>query len=98
MPAQGKHCMGMEGIIKEGDEIFQENMDPAVMDAALIAAAQKVEHYEIAGYGTARAFAQALGHQQAARLLDQTANEEGQTDKKLTTMAEDHINRRAEQG
>lgn len=98
LPAQGKHCMGMEGIIKEGDEAIQEASDPAVRDAALIAAAQKVEHYEISGYGTARTFAQALGHQEAARLLDQTVNEEGQTDKKLTAMAESHVNQRAKAG
>lgn len=97
MPAQGKHCMGMEGLLKEGDEIFQEEMEPGVKDAALIAAAQKVEHYEISGYGTARSYAQALGHQKIADLLDQTANEEGETDKLLTTMAESHINRRAKQ-
>jgi ferritin-like metal-binding protein YciE len=95
MPAEGKHCKGMEGLIKEGQEIMQEEMDPAVRDAALIAAAQKVEHYEISGYGTARSYAQALGHQRIAELLEQTANEEGETDKLLTTMAEDHINRRA---
>lgn len=95
MPARGKHCKGMEGLLKEGQEIMKEEMDPAVMDAALIAAAQKVEHYEISGYGTARSYAQALGHQNAAKMLDQTANEEGKTDKMLTTMAEDHINKRA---
>ena len=95
MPAKGKHCKGMEGLIKEGQEMMKEEMDPAVMDAALIAAAQKVEHYEISGYGTARSYAQALGHQNAARMLDQTADEEGRTDKMLTTMAEDHINKRA---
>jgi ferritin-like metal-binding protein YciE len=95
MPAQGKHCKGMEGIIKEGNEMMKEMADPMVKDAALIAAAQKVEHYEIAGYGTARAYAQALGHENIASLLDQTAKEEGQTDKKLTRLAEGHINTRA---
>lgn len=95
MPAQGKHCKGMEGLIKEGDEVMKEEMEPSVRDAALIAAAQKVEHYEISGYGTARTFAQQLGHQNIAQLLDQTVNEEGQTDKKLTAMAESHINVRA---
>jgi ferritin-like metal-binding protein YciE len=95
LPARGKHCAGMEGLIKEGQEVMEENMDPEVMDAALIAAAQKIEHYEISGYGTARAYAQALGHTNAARLLDQTANEEGQTDKKLTALAESHINMKA---
>lgn len=95
MEAKGKKCKGMEGLIKEGDEMMKEEMEPQVMDAALIAAAQKIEHYEISGYGTARAYAQALGHQNIARLLDQTADEEGQTDKKLTTLAEGHINARA---
>ena len=60
MPAKGKHCKGMEGLIADGQEIMKENMDPSVKDAALIAAAQKIEHYEISGYGTARTFAQAL--------------------------------------
>jgi ferritin-like metal-binding protein YciE len=95
MPLQGKHCMGMEGIIKEGNEMMQEMADPMVKDAALIAAAQKVEHYEIAGYGTARAYAQALGHPNIAKLLDQTADEEGAADKKLTMLAESHINVKA---
>jgi ferritin-like metal-binding protein YciE len=93
--ARGKHCAGMEGLIKEGEETLKEQMDPDVKDAALIAAAQKIEHYEISGYGTARTFAQALGHQSFVRLLDTTANEEGQTDKKLTLLAESHINARA---
>jgi ferritin-like metal-binding protein YciE len=95
MPAEGKHCKGMEGLIKEGDEVMKEPMDMAVKDAALIAAAQKVEHYEISAYGTARTFAQALGHQDFARLLDQSADEEGMTDKKLTAMAEGHVNAKA---
>ncbi len=92
---KSKHCKGMEGILKEGDEMMSEAVDPAVKDAAMIAAAQKVEHYEIAGYGTARAYAQALGHQNFASLLDQTANEEGQADKKLTSIAEGHVNTQA---
>ncbi len=95
MTNKSKHCKGIEGIIKEGDEVMHEVSDPAVKDAALIAAAQKVEHYEIAGYGTARTFAQQLGRQNFAQLLDQTANEEGQADKKLTTIAEGHINTKA---
>jgi ferritin-like metal-binding protein YciE len=95
MPVKGKHCKGIEGIIQEGNEMMQEMADPMVKDAALIAAAQKVEHYEIAGYGTARAYAQALGHQSIAKLLDQTADEEGQADKKLTKLAESHINAKA---
>lgn len=95
VPAQGKHCKGMEGLIKEGEEMMQEASDPKVRDAAMIAAAQKVEHYEIAGYGTARTYAQALGHQNIARMLDETANEEGQADKMLTKIAEGHINQQA---
>jgi ferritin-like metal-binding protein YciE len=95
MPVKGKHCAGMDGLIKEGEEVLKEEMDPQVKDAALIAAAQKIEHYEISGYGTARTYAQALGHQEFARMLDTTANEEGQTDKKLTMLAETQINARA---
>ncbi|NLG96658.1 MAG: ferritin-like domain-containing protein [Chloroflexi bacterium] len=95
MEAKGKRCKGMEGLIKEGDEMIQEAGDPMVKDAALIASAQKIEHYEISGYGTARAYAQALGHQNIARVLDQIANEEGQADKKLTALAEGHINMQA---
>lgn len=97
MQSKGKHCKGMEGLIKEGDEIMKENMKPEVKDAALIAAAQKIEHYEISGYGTARTFAQQLGHQNIAQMLDQTAKEEGQTDKKLTSLAESHVNAQAKQ-
>jgi len=93
--SKGKRCVGMEGLIKEGDEVMKEAADPMVRDAALIGAAQKVEHYEIAGYGTARAYAQALGHQNFAKMLDQTADEEGQADKKLTMIAEGHINAKA---
>jgi ferritin-like metal-binding protein YciE len=95
LPVQGKHCAGMEGLIKEGSEVMTESMDSEVMDAALIAAAQKIEHYEIASYGTARAYAQVLGHQNFSQLLDMTANEEGMADKKLTSLAEKHINQRA---
>lgn len=92
MDPKGKKCVGMQGLIKEGEEIMKEAGDPDVMDAGLIAAAQKIEHYEISGYGTVRAYAQALGHQNIAGILDQTLKEEGQTDKKLTAMAEGHIN------
>lgn len=95
MPKRGKHCKGMEGLIEEGKEVMEEPIEPEVLDAALIAAAQKVEHYEITGYGTARAYAQALGHSEVTRMLDLTANEEGETDKKLTALAESHINRKA---
>jgi ferritin-like metal-binding protein YciE len=95
LPAKGKHCKGMEGLIKEGEEKLKEEMTPEVRDAALIGAAQKIEHYEISGYGTARTYAHTLGHDNIAKMLDQTANEEGQTDKKLTQLAESKINPQA---
>ena len=97
MTPQTKKCFGMQGIIKEGEEAMHETADPAVKDAALIAAAQKVEHYEISGYGSARTYANALGHHNIAKLLDQTLEEEGNTDKKLTSIAEGHVNSRAKQ-
>jgi ferritin-like metal-binding protein YciE len=84
---RGKKCKGMEGLLEEGKEMMQEDMDPEVMDAALIAAAQRVEHYEIAGYGTVRTYAQLLGEDQHVKLLQQTLDEEGNTDKKLTQLA-----------
>ncbi len=84
---RGKKCKGMEGLLEEGKEMMQEDMDPEVMDAALIAAAQRVEHYEIAGYGTVRTYAQLLGENQHVKLLQQTLDEEGNTDKKLTQLA-----------
>jgi ferritin-like metal-binding protein YciE len=89
---RGKKCVGMEGLIKEAEEIMQEDMESDVMDAGLIAAAQKVEHYEIASYGTARTYAQTLGHKDAAKLLQKTLDEESQTNEKLTKLAESHIN------
>jgi ferritin-like metal-binding protein YciE len=89
---RGKKCVGMEGLIKEAEEIMEEDMESDVMDAGLIAAAQKVEHYEIASYGTARTYAQTLGHKDAARLLQKTLDEESQTNEKLTKLAESHIN------
>jgi ferritin-like metal-binding protein YciE len=89
---RGKKCKGMEGLIEEGKEVMQEEMDPDVLDAALIASAQKVEHYEIAGYGTARTYAKLLGDNQAAKLLQQTLDEEGEADKLLTQLAESSIN------
>jgi ferritin-like metal-binding protein YciE len=78
----------MEGVIEEGKEAMQEDMEPDVLDAALIAAAQKVEHYEMAGYGTVRTYARLLGDNQAAKLLQQTLDEEGDADKTLTKIAE----------
>jgi ferritin-like metal-binding protein YciE len=92
---EGKKCMGMQGLIKEGNEVMQEASDPDVKDAAMIAAAQKIEHYEISGYGTARTYANALGHQNFAQMLDMTLDEEAKTDKKLTKLAEGHINAKA---
>ena len=85
----------MKGLLEEGEELLKENAEPEVLDAGLIAAAQRVEHYEIAGYGTARTFAQRLGRQDAARLLQETLDEEAATDKKLTQLAEQNINRKA---
>jgi ferritin-like metal-binding protein YciE len=87
----GKKCKGMEGLIEEGKEMMGE-LDDEALDAGLIGAAQKVEHYEIAAYGTARAHAEMLGYSKVARLLQQTLNEEGATDKKLTQLAESIIN------
>ncbi|MBA2452044.1 MAG: ferritin-like domain-containing protein [Chloroflexia bacterium] len=95
----GVKCKGMEGLIKEGEEAINEDATPAVKDAALIAAAQRVEHYEIAGYGTARTFAKHLKNDTAAKLLQQTLDEEGKTDQQLTKLAESgaHINELAMQ-
>ena len=88
----GKKCKGMEGLIEEGKEIMEELDDENAIDAGLIGAAQKAEHYEIAGYGTARTHAEMLGYSRIAKLLQQTLNEEGATDKKLTALAESVIN------
>jgi ferritin-like metal-binding protein YciE len=93
--AAAKTCEAMKGLVSESKEVIDARGNPDVKDAALIAAAQRVEHYEIAGYGTARTFAQRLGRHDAARLLQQTLDEEGATDKKLTQLAEANINRQA---
>ena len=85
---KGKKCKAMEGLIEEGKELMQEDAEPEVLDAGLIAAAQRVEHYEIAGYGCVRTYAQLLGNEEAAELLQQTLNEEADTDKTLTKLAE----------
>jgi ferritin-like metal-binding protein YciE len=90
-----KTCDAMKGLIKEGQQVIDATGDPDVKDAALIAAAQRVEHYEIAGYGCARMFAEHLGKQEAAQLLQETLDEEAATDKKLTQLAEQSINRQA---
>ena len=92
MKMTGKKCKGMEGLIEEGKELMAEDLDENAIDAGLIGAAQKVEHYEIAAYGTARTHAELLGYNKVARLLQQTLNEEGNTDKKLTQLAESIIN------
>ena len=93
---RGKKCEGMEGLIKEGKELIQEKPDEDVLDAGLIAAAQHVEHYEMAGYGTMRTYAKQMGLTEHARLLQTTLDEEGETDKKLTRLAERRINIEAE--
>lgn len=95
--ASGKKCLGMEGLVKEGAETMSEDYEDALMDAAIIGAAQRVEHYEIAAYGTARAFAEQLGESEHVSLLEQTLEEEKQTDEKLTQLAE-QINAEAGQG
>ena len=89
---KGKKCVGMEGLIEEGKEIMTEAEDPGVLDAGMIGAAQKVEHYEIAGYGTASAHARQLGFNNAVKLLEKTLEEEKLTDEKLTKLAENQVN------
>jgi ferritin-like metal-binding protein YciE len=95
--ATGTKCLGMEGLVKEGAETMSEGYEDALMDAAIIGAAQKVEHYEIAGYGTVRTFAELLGENEHVSLLEQTLEEEKETDQKLTQLAEE-INSQAAQG
>ena len=94
--ATGKKCLGMEGLVKEGAETIQEDYEDTVMDAAVIGAAQRVEHYEIAAYGTAKEFAQQLGEDEHVSLLQQTLDEEKQTDERLTQLAEE-INPQAQE-
>lgn len=93
--ARGKKCKGMEGLIEEGKEKLEEDSEPEVLDAALIASAQKVEHYEIAAYGCLRTYAELLGYSGAAQLLQQTLQEEEAADKKLTQLGESGINQAA---
>lgn len=88
-------CKGMEGIIDEGAEVLAIDGDPEVKDAAIVAAAQRVEHYEIASYGSARNFAQRVGRADVADVLQQTLNEEGDTDHRLTSIAESSVNPQA---
>ena len=94
--AAGKKCLGMEGLVKEGTEIMGEDFEDEVMDAALISAAQRVEHYEIAAYGTVCAYADLLGLSGHASLLRQTLEEEKETDQKLTELSKE-INIEAQQ-
>ena len=93
----GHHCRGMEGLLLEGDELLQRRgqIPPEVMDAALICSAQRVEHYEMAGYGCVRTFADMLGLDKHQKLLQQTLDEEGHADHVLTDVAEDRVNREA---
>jgi ferritin-like metal-binding protein YciE len=92
---RGKHCDGMEGIIEEGKSAMEEDFDDNTMDAVLIASAQRAEHYEMAAYGTLIAWAQAMGHTEAADLLQQTLDEEKATDEKLSALGEGGINQEA---
>jgi ferritin-like metal-binding protein YciE len=94
----GEKCLGMQGLLKEGEKMLGEEMEPTVLDAAIIACAQKIEHYEICGYGTARAYARELNLGQVAELLEQTLDEEYEADDRLTDMAIGRINEEAERG
>lgn len=94
---KGKVCKAMKGLVAEGEEKIDEDASPAVKDAALICAAQKVEHYEIAGYGTVRTFAELLGQDEVVSLLQETLDEEAETDRKLTELASS-LNLKAEEG
>jgi ferritin-like metal-binding protein YciE len=93
---RGKKCVGMVGLIEEGSELIKEKPNDDVLDAGLISAAQRVEHYEMAGYGTVRTYARQLGYESQAQLLQQTLDEEGATDHLLTDLAESRINIEAE--
>ena len=96
VPPRGKKCKAMEGLIEESKDVIEEKGDAAVIDAALIACAQRVEHYEMAGYGCVRTYAQLLGHEEHRALLQATLDEEGEADKKLTELAVTVINVKAE--
>ena len=93
---RGKKCVGMEGLIEEAQELLKEKPEPEVLDAGLISKAQHVEHYEMAGYGTVRTYAEQLGLTKHAELLQQTLDEEGDADKRLSALAETSINLEAE--
>lgn len=92
----GTKCKGMEGLIKEGQKVMSEDMEPAVKDAAIIASSQKIEHYEISGYGTAKAYAKQLGLREVERILATTLKEEYTADKMLNTLALSNVNLKAE--
>lgn len=92
---RGKKCVGMEGLLEEGQEILSEDMEPMLRDSAIIGAAQKVEHYEISAYGTLIAYARLLGDEEAVRLFKESLNEESQADELLTKVAESGINQSA---
>ena len=98
LPARGKPCEGMKGLIREGQEMIQDAEDDATRDALMIAGAQKVEHYEIASYGSARTWANLLGKTEVASLLEETLDEEKETDKRLTSIAESIVNPEAARG
>jgi ferritin-like metal-binding protein YciE len=89
---KGDTCDGMKGIISEGEDMMDEDAEESVSDAALISSAQKVEHYEIASYGSVRTYAQQLGYDQDSQLLQRTLDEEGETDKRLSRIAETRVN------
>lgn len=91
-PVRTKTCKAMKGLLEEGEEIMEEHKGSSALDAALIAAAQKVEHYEIASYGTVRAWAERMNHSEAIELLEDTLNEEKAADEKLTSIAEASVN------
>ena len=97
-PAKAKTCKAMQGLLEEAKEIMGEDASPSVLDAGIIAAAQKVEHYEIASYGTVRTWARLCGQEEAAGLLQQTLDEEGEADQRLTQLAENLVNPQAEAG
>jgi len=92
---QGKHCGGMAGILKEGKAVMEGDLDKTAMDACLIASAQRVEHYEMAAYGTLVAWARSMAYQEVADLLEETLNEEKSADSRLSLLARDGINKKA---
>jgi ferritin-like metal-binding protein YciE len=92
---KGQTCEGMKGLIREGEEMLDMKGENKVIDAGLIACAQRIEHYEIAAYGTVRTYAKTLDHKQHVTLLESTLKEESQTDEKLSKLAESHINEEA---